>query len=175
MNRITLRNTILGTLLVGLVLVAGCFTSKYTIVNPASAKVDTAFVGNWNSDSFDSTGREAGLIIRNIDDKMYYAEWKMKGDNNSLVRGVGYITQVKGATFTQLRGLEEDGKIDDEWLIARLELSGNTLKIRQLGEDFMKKQNIDSSDKLRKVLEDNVSNEAMYAKDEMITATRVTK
>ncbi len=175
MTRTTLRNTVFGTLLVGLVLVAGCFTSKYTIVNPATAKVDAAYLGNWNSDSFDSTGREAGLVVRNIDGKMVYAEWKEKGNSNSIVRAVGYITQIQGATFTQLRGVGDDEKIDDEWLIARIELTGNTLKIRQLSEDFMKKQNIDSNDKLRKVLEDNLNNDAMYAKDEVITATRITK
>jgi hypothetical protein len=172
MHRSTVRYGVLSVFLLGLVLVAGCFSSKFSIISPDKARVDLAFVGNWNSDALTSEGREAGLIIRNIDDKMYYIEWKIKEDKG-LVRAVGCISDIKGATFAQLRGLEEDGKIDSEWLIIRLDRTGNTLKIRHLDDEFMKSQKISSNDQLRKVLEDQLNNEAMYAKDEVMTATRV--
>lgn len=172
MNRYAVRYGVLSACLLGSILIAGCFTSKFSIISPDKAKVDIAFVGNWNSDALSSEGREAGLVIRNIDDKSYYVEWRMKEDKG-IVRAVGCITEIKGATFAQLRGLEEDGTIDSEWLIARLDRNGNTLKVRHLNDEFMKGQKISSSDQLRKVLEENVNNDAMYAKDEVMTATRV--
>lgn len=174
MTRSFMRNTMLASLLFGLVLIAGCLTTKYSIVSPEKAVVNKALVGNWNAAEFDATGREAGLVVRNVDGKMYYAEWKLKGDS-SLVRGVGHSAEIKGATFVQLRGLEEDGSIEDTWAIMRLDLSGNTLKIRQLKEDFFKTQKLDSNEQLQKILADNVNNDAMYAADEVITATRTVK
>lgn len=174
MKRSLMRSAILGSLLVGLVLIAGCLTTKYSIISPDKAAVNKALVGNWNSADFDATGREAGLVVRNIDGKMYYAEWKQKGET-SLVRGVGHTAEIKGATFIQLRGLEEDGSIEETWAIMRLDLSGNTLKIRQLKEEFFKTQKLDSNEQLQKVLGDNVNNEAMYAPSEVITATRAAK
>src|SRR5262245_25371392 len=147
------RNLLLGTLLTATVLVAGCLTTKIAIVTPDKAKMDLKFVGNWNSDSLDATGREAGLVIRNVDGKLYYADWKDKGSKEPA-RAVGYLTEIKGATFAQLRGLEDDGTVPDEWCIMRMDLSGDTLKIRQLSEDFFKSRKFDTPDQLRKLLED---------------------
>lgn len=155
-----------------LLLFAGCWSTKFTLVAPEQAKVDTNYVGNWNSEAFNPDGREAGLVIRNIDGKQYYVEWRDKNEKADLIRAVGFIADVKGATFAQIRGLEPEGKLDDDWILMRLELSGNTLKIRQLSESFMKASTIESAEQLRRVLEQNLDNDAMYAKDEIITATR---
>jgi len=172
MNHTSLRTISLSLLLLGLLLVAGCFATKLAIVTPDKAKMDKAFIGDWNSDSFDATGREAGMIVRNIDGKMFYAEFRQKGQKE-IARAVGYLTDVKGATFAQLRGLEDDGSVAEDWCIMRLDLTGDTLKIRQLSEEFFKAQKFTTADQLRKVLEDNINTAAMYDSKEIITATRV--
>lgn len=157
---------------VGIILFTGCWTTKVTLIDPATAKVNPAYVGNWdNPEKFDSVGREAGLVIRNIDNKMYYVEWDQKGEAG-LVRAVGFVTDVRGATFAQLRGLDADGKIEEEWLLCRLELAGSTLTIRQMNPDFFKDKQVSTMAALRQVLEQNLANEAMYVKDEAITATK---
>jgi hypothetical protein len=163
---------VFASLLVGLLVVSGCLVTQYTLIDPGSGKVDTKFVGDWNSPSFDAQGRDAGLVIRNIDDKSYYVEWKTKDTAGDVIRAVGQITEVKGASFAQLRGLEADGTISKDWMITRLELSGDTLKIRQLNDKFFEDKAIDSSAKLRQTIESNLDNSAMYNQDETITATR---
>jgi hypothetical protein len=178
MTRISTPKILLAVLLVGVMLVfAGCFMTKYTLIPPDQARVNRAFVGNWNSDSFRPEGRDAGLVIRNIDDKLYYVEWATANDapggtGRDLTRAVGFIADVKGVTFAQLRGLGKDGSLDDEWLLVRLELAGDKLTIRHLSEDFFKDKKIESSAQLRQVLEQNLNNESMYAKDEEYVATR---
>jgi hypothetical protein len=161
----------LALLLCSILVVSGCLVTQYTLIDPASGKVDSKFVGDWNSPSFDSSGRGAGLVIRNLDDKSYYVEWRSK-ESTDVVRAVGQIVPVKSATFAQLRGLEADGSISKDWMISRLELSGDTLTIRQLDEKFFDEKKIDSSEKLRSAIESNLENAAMYKQNETVVATR---
>src|SRR5205085_1417158 len=53
---------------------AGCWGSKFTLINSDQAKVDRAYLGNWSA--VNSKGESASLIIRNIDDKQFYVETK---------------------------------------------------------------------------------------------------
>src|SRR4051794_18846004 len=119
MLRSHLSKIVFASLLVGLLVVSGCLVTQYTLIDPASGKVDKKFIGDWNSPSFDATGRGAGLVIRNLDDKIYYVEWRSK-DSDGVIRTVGQIVDIKGVSFAQLRGLEEDGSISKDWLICRL-------------------------------------------------------
>jgi hypothetical protein len=166
------RKIALALLLGSMLVVSGCLVTQYTLIDPASGKVDARFVGDWNSPSFDSSGRGAGLIIRNIDDKSYYVEWRTKGESDGVIRAVGQIADIKGVRFAQLRGLEPDGSISKDWMISRLELSGDTLTIRQLDDKFFDEKKIDSSAALRSTIESNLENAAMYKQDETIVATR---
>jgi hypothetical protein len=172
MRRTSLSRILFASLLVGLLIVSGCLVTQYTLIDPATGKVDKKFVGDWNSPALDAAGREAGLVIRNIDDKSYYVEWKTKDTTGGIVRAVGQITEIKGVSFAQLRGFETDGSIPNEWMISRLQLSGDTLTIRQLQESFFTDKAIDSSAKLKATIESNLENPAMYSSDETITATR---
>lgn len=155
-----------------IILFAGCWTTKVSMIDPATAKVNLAFVGNWdNPDQLDAGGREAGLVIRNIDNKTYYVEWDQKGEAG-IVRAVGYTTDIGGATFAQLRGLEQDGTIAQEWLICRVDVAGNKITIRQLNEEFLKTKTLNTPAAIRQMLEQNVNNEQLYSPRETITATK---
>ena len=63
--------------------------------------------------------------------------------------------------------------MQEDWLAMKLELSGDKLVIRQLKEEYMKEKNITSAQQLRKVIEQNIDDSAMYDKDEVVTATRL--
>jgi hypothetical protein len=161
-------------LLIGsLLMFAGCWGSKYTLINPEAAKVDRAYLGNWNATN--SKGESSSLIIRNIDDKMFYVETKdgAKQYPEGISRYIGFLAPVKGAVFAHLKNLQEDGNVQEDWLAMRLELTGDKLVIRQLKEDYMKEKSITSAEQLRKVIEQNLDDAAMYDKDEVVTATRV--
>jgi hypothetical protein len=172
MLRTSIHRVLFACLLVGLLVMSGCLVTQYTLIDPASGKVDKAFVGNWNSPSLDAAGRDAGLVIRNVDDQSYYIEWKTKDTTGGVIRAVGQIADVKGVRFAQLRGLEDDGSISKDWMISRLQLSGDSLTIRQLNDKFFADKGIDSSAKLRSTIESNLENPAMYSADETITANR---
>src|ERR1043165_3602977 len=152
---------------------AGCWGSKYTLIAPEQAKVDRAFLGNW--DAINSKGESSSLIIRNIDDKMFYVETKegAKQYPEGISRYIGFLAPVKGAMFAHLRQLQEDGNVQEDCLVMRLELKGDKLVIRQLKEDYMKEKNITSAEQLRTVIEQNIDDGAMYDKDEVVTATRL--
>jgi hypothetical protein len=171
MSRTHLSRLALSMLLASVLIVSGCLVTQYTLIDPAAATMDKKFVGNWNSASLDETGRGAGLVIRNLDDKSYYVEWRSK-DSDGVIRAVGQITAIKGVSFAQLRGLEEDGSISKDWLVCRLQLEANTLTIRQLNDKFFADKGIDSSAKLKQAIESNLDNNAMYNQDETIVATR---
>lgn len=156
-----------------LLVIGGCWGSKFTLIAPDKAKVDRAYVGDW--DAVNPKGDHAAMTIRNIDDKLYYVETREK-DNAEIARYIGFIADVKGATFAHVRTLKDDGAIDDEWMTMRIALADkNKLTLEQLDDKFLKDKPINSSEQLRQVLEQNLNNPALYAKDETITATRIVK
>src|SRR5947209_20144434 len=106
---------------------AGCWGSKYTLIAPDQAKVDRAFLGNWNA--VNSKGESSSLINRNIDDKMFYVETKegAKQYPEGISRYVVFRAPVKGATFEHLRQLQDDGHVHVDWLAMKLELSDDKL------------------------------------------------
>jgi len=156
-----------------LLLFTGCWGSKFTLINSDQAKVDRAYLGNWSA--VNSKGESSLLIIRNIDDKMFYVETKegAKQYPEGISRYVGFLAPVKGATFGHLKNLQDDGNVQEDWLLMKLELNGDKLIVRQLKEEYMKGKNIASADQLRKVIEENIDEGGMYDKDEVITATRL--
>jgi hypothetical protein len=156
------------------VLVGGCWASKFTLVSPEKAVVDRKYVGDW--EAVNASGDQALLVIRNIDDHLYYIETRDKKEPAQVSRYVGMIADIKGATFAHLRPLSDDGSIPQEWLLMRVAMGDDgKLTIDQLDEQFMNQQKIESAEQLKEVLEQNLNKEAMYDKDERITATRVVK
>ncbi len=156
-----------------LLMFAGCWGSKFTLINSDQAKVDRAYLGNWSV--VNSKGESSSLIIRNIDDKMYYVETRegAKQYPEGISRYVGFLAPVKGATFGHLKQLQDDGNVQEDWLLMKLELNGDKLIVRQLKEEYMKGKNIASAEQLRKVIAENIDDSGMYDKDEVITATRL--
>jgi hypothetical protein len=154
-----------GALLTVTVLI-GCYTSKFTVGSPDDAKVDRAFVGDYELKGADST---ASIAIRNIDDKNYYVEYRESPDKVS--RYVGFVGKIKDAQFANLRELTDDGSISDDHLIMRIELKDNKLTLRNLKDDFFKDKTIGSQAQLVALLEENLGNDAMY--DAPVVATRV--
>jgi hypothetical protein len=172
MESMRLIRGLLASLLVGLLLVAGCWGSKITLIPPDQAKVNRAYVGNW--DAVSTSGDHTSLVIRNIDGKLYYIETRDK-DAKDINRYIGFIADVKGATFAHVKPLEEDGDNPEEWILMRVAIADNKLTLEQMKEDFFKDKKIESPAQLRQILESNLNNEAMYHKEAMITATRVAK
>jgi len=152
---------------------AGCWGSKYTLINPDQARVDRAYLGNWSA--VNSKGESSSLIIRNIDDKHFYVETKegAKQYPEGISRYIGFLAPVKGATFAHLKNIHDSGDVQEEWMLMRLELNGDKLIIRQLKEDYMKEKNIASAEQLRKVIEQSLEDGGMYDKEEVLTATRL--
>ena len=70
-----------------------------------------------------------------------------------------------------------DGELPDVYVIMRVEMSSEgKLTLRMLADEdkFFKDKSIDSSASLRKVIEENLENSAMYEHDTLI-GTRVPK
>jgi len=145
-----------------LLIVAGCWGSKYTLIDPQATKVDRAYIGNWSA--VNSKGESSSLIIRNIDDKMFYVETKegAKQYPEGITRYIGFLAPVKGAMFAHLKQLQDNGDVQEDWLAMRLELTGERLVIRQLKDEYMKEKNITSGEQLRKVIEQNLEEGSMY-------------
>jgi len=166
------RNLILSCSLICLLIFAGCWGSKFTLIPPEQAKVDHAYIGDW--DATNAKGEHASLIIRNIDDKQYFVETR-DNDGKNTARYVGFLAEVKSVTFAHLRPLQDDGTIPDSWIIMRIELADKKMTLRQLSEDYFKNKTIDSPAALRQTLENNLDNPQIYAQDETITATQTAK
>ena len=149
---------------------AGCYETQYPLGSPDKATVDPGYVGDFVLTDKDQ--KSETIIIRNIDNRLYYVEW-LSGDDKPL-RMVGYTADVNGVTFANLRGLTDDGTIDDKYMLFRISLSGDhsKLSIRNLKDDFFKNKNINSSETQQKVIAENLENSEMYDGD-AVTATRV--
>jgi len=170
---ITTRSIVRTTLTITLALLllfTGCFITKFTLISPDKAKVDRAYCGDW--DYVNTKGEHFVMAIRNIDDKMYYIDSR-KEDSPDVSRFVGFICDVKNATFAHVRGLTDDGSVAEEWIIMRLDLTGDKLGIRQLSDEFFKSHPVSSAEELRAVIEKNMGDNAMYDKEETVTATRI--
>lgn len=166
---------ILGCIaLSSLALLAGCLETKYSLGSGDGSKVNLAYVGDWAVQSKDEANpSHERIIIRNIDGKQYYVGYE-NGDADHSLQMIGYAVDVNGATFAQLRGMPADGAISDTHLILRVELKDGKLILRNLNEDFFKSREISSDAQLRKLVEDNLDNDAMYDKDTAV-ATKILK
>jgi hypothetical protein len=149
----------------------GCYVTTITLIPPGQAKVDHAYLGDWDATDTNSKDHTA-IVIRNIDDKLYYVEIREK--DKEPQRYVGFTTDVKGATFAQVRQLQDDGSVSDQWILERVGIKNGKLGIRQMDDDFLKNKKIETVQQLREALEKNLDNQEMYDKN-LILATRVTK
>ena len=144
-------------------LMAGCYETEIPLGTPEDAKVDRTLVGDW---AFPASGdaKAATLIVRNIDDKRYYAEWQQ--DEKSS-RGVAIVVPIKDAQFAQFRSLTDDGSIAEKHTIMRIAMKEGKLGVRQLSEEFFKDKTIKDTGELKALLEKNLETSAMYDGDFM--------
>ena len=160
-----------GCVLPLLFLGMGCYETQYPLGSAENAVVDPGYVGDYVCTDGSKTST---LVIRNIDNHLYYVEWIDNSDKKPL-RMVGYTADVGGVAFANLRELSDDGSIDNKFLVMRIALSTDraSLALRSLKDDFFKDKNVNSSDALEKVIEANIDNDAMYD-GAAVVATRVT-
>ena len=153
---------IASVVLFAAVFLAGCFQTKLNLGTDAAAKVDPAYCGDWAMSWKESDGqtKSASLVIRNFDGKHYYVEWAETGQKP--LRMSGFLVPVKSATFAQLTPLADRGENGEEHLILRVELSGTTLTMRNLDEQFF--AGVSTDEQLRAKVEENLDNAAMYEK-----------
>ncbi len=154
-----------------LVIGLGCYETQYPLGSASSATVDQGYVGDY---VFTDGNKTSTIVIRNIDDHLYYVEW-VGGDEKGPNRMIGYTADINGVTFANLRGLTDDGTIDNKFLVMRISLSSDHAKLtlRNLKDDFFKDKSVNSSELLGKVIAANLENEQMYD-GESVVATRVT-
>ena len=143
-------------------ILAGCYETTVPLGSPEQAKVDRNLAGDW---SFPAAGdqKAVSLVLRNLDDKQYYVEWQEAGEKPA--RCVGIVVPIKDAMFAQVRNLPDDGSIADKHLIVRVSFKDNKLGIRQLNDKFFDGKAVDTTEKLRAVLEANLENADMYDGD----------
>lgn len=159
----------LGLMLIAsLLLMVGCFESRYPLGQREAGKVDLRYVGNWILESRNEQGDtdSSRLLIRNLHNDEYYVEW-IGGDDKAL-RFTGYTTDVDGVTFANLLPLTDDGKLAEKYTILRLDWDGDKLKIRVLDDDFFKDKKFDSSAALRSIVKANLNQEMMYDGDAIV-------
>jgi hypothetical protein len=155
------RAAVVAVVLLSGLFLAGCFTTALSLGTDADAKVDPAYCGDWAMTWTDAEGqnKSASLVIRRFDQKHYYVEWDAPGQKP--VRMSGFLVPVKSATFAQLTALGDRGENDNTHLIARIEVSGTTLTLKHLDEDFF--ADVKTDEQLRAKVEQNLDNPAMYA------------
>ncbi len=165
------RLTILGLCLASIPLAVGCLESRFPLGPRQPGKVDLRYIGDWILEARNDQGQTetSRLIIRNLHNDEYYLEW-IAGDDKPF-RCTGYIADISGESFANLQPLTDDGKIADKFFILRLDWDGEKFHVTNLNNEFFKTKQFDSSDELRKIVEQNVGNDEMYRGEPMV-ATR---
>src|SRR2546423_15466011 len=133
----TTRITYAAALLAALLFVGACYTSKFPLGTAEQAKVDKKYVGDWDLPDPESPAKPpTSLRIRNIDDHQYYVEFDEHNDKGPQ-RYSGFVTDVKGVPFAQLRPLTDDGEVSEVCFIVRVGTTGDCkLTIRQLADYY---------------------------------------
>ena len=155
-----------------LILLAGCYETDLELGPPESAKIDPRFVGDW--DFADKGSAEVTrLVMRNFNGREYYVAWdEAKAEPK---RVAAFFAEVGGATFAHVRELKPDGDASGKHFLVRVGLTPQgQLTVRQLDGKFFEDKDVKTSDQLRKLVEANVKNEAMYDA-ETFYGTRVVK
>jgi hypothetical protein len=144
---------------------AGCFETKYPLSEqPAGAKIDPRYLGEWSLEQLDADGQVAAsrLVVRNLHGESYFVDWRGGGTDEEPLRATAYLTDVNGVTFANARLLSDTPEPSNTYVILRVDLDGEKLKLRNLDGDFFKDKKFDSPDALRKIVADNLENEKMY-------------
>lgn len=160
-----------------IVLVAGCLETEVPVGPPDQATVNRAYVGDWRFT--DDNGNVSLYRVRNFNGREYYVELEEPGGDpggasgdRPVVRMSGFVIPVKGVDFAHLRTLQDDGSLPGPYSVTRVGIKDGRLEFRELSESFFEKRDIGTSEKLRRVIEQNLDNRAMY-EEEGVTGTRI--
>jgi hypothetical protein len=163
------------TLALAALLMTGCLETEFSLGPRDQSVVDRAFCGDWMLSRMDQNGQtqNSQLVVRNIDDKVYYVEWADANKPADRTRMTAFVADVKGVSFAHLQNLGEDGVNSDKHIIFRFELDDEKLVIKELSDEFFKDK-IHSNEELKELIEANLENVAIYAGEPFI-GTRQTK
>ncbi len=155
-----------------LLLFAGCYETTLSLGTEDAATINPAYCGNWDFASDNPNEPAVKMIIRNIDGRHYYVEWNdpsKKEEKERVQRFIGWTAPVKDATFAHVRELADDGTIPQKHLILRIELNKDgALVMHHLNKDFLESQTIQTDADLKRVIEQNLDNGAMYDEEPAI-------
>jgi hypothetical protein len=162
--------------LLALFLLTGCFETPYSLGPADAAVIDPAYCGDWNvqNPANPASPPNVRMFIRNIDGKRYFVQWTESAKDNEpekTLRMTAFTADVNGVTFAHLRDLPEDGSIPEKHLVMRVSVKDGVLTLRHLNEKFFAEQDLQSDADLRRIVEQNLDNEAMYTEG-AVTALR---
>jgi len=162
-------------LAMALLMLTGCLETEFSLGPRDQSVVDRAVCGDWMLSRKDANGQtqNSHLVVRNIDDKLYYVEWADANKPADRTRMTAFVADVKGVSFAHLQNLGEDGVNSDKHVIFRFGMDGEKLIIKELSDEFFKDK-FGSDAELRALVEENLENDAMYAGEPLI-GTRQTK
>jgi hypothetical protein len=165
MPTIRTRTLLIPLLVLLTTVLAGCFETTLNLGSADNAKVNVKYCGDWHF-AAEGGGDTADLTVRNFDGKQYYVEWLDNEKKRS--RMSAFMVKIKDADFAQLTELADDGSLQSKHLILRAQLDGDKLTLRNLKEDFF--AGVTTDEQLRKRVEENLDNAAMY--EDTMTGTR---
>ena len=141
-----------------LITLAGCYETELSLAPRDQAKTDPRLVGDWVFTNGDSTTR---MAVRNLDNREYYVGYDEATPHP--FRGAAFLADVKGATFAHVRELPADGSVATKHFLIRVAIAPDgRLSIRHLDHKFFEGKDVTTADKLRKLIEDNLDNAALY-------------
>lgn len=136
---------------VAMILLGGCYETTVSLA-PKETTVDRALVGDWKFEG-------ESMVVRNLDNQRYYAEWS---DGKERARVVAVTFPIKGALFAEARALTDDGTIPSSHTLVRVYSENGKLGLRHLKKEFFDEKSVDTPEQLRKVLEENMEKDEMY-------------
>ena len=148
-------------LLAGVCVLAGCYETDQEVGPRDRAKVDPRFVGDWEFRDPQATSSTT-LLVRNFNDREYYLEWSDAGASQRQ-RASSFVAEVGGVSIAHVREITADGTLPAKHFLLRADLTADgRLTLRYLNHMFFEDKDVTTSPKLRKVVEANLANDAMY-------------
>jgi hypothetical protein len=108
------------------------------------------------------------MTVRNFNDREYYVEWANAGSTDRH-RAAAFVAEVAGVSIAHVRELTADGSIPAKHFLLKAAITPDgQLSLRHLSGNFFETKDVSTSAKLRKVIEDEIANEALYGEDTFI-------
>ena len=152
-----------------------CSCLKAPLGNPATSKIDPDIVGYWNQvDSDGSTGTL--YVVASFDDKAYLVQsvtYKKNGDEytGKSTAWKAWVTPIKNSKFITMDQISSlaipkgaDGTI---YPTAKYVVAADSMEVTPLKSEYAKFEGADTSEKITKIIAENVDDKDMYIADVM--------